>query len=565
MKKKTSNYADAVEIRHRAEERLKELTLESDESDPATDDPRRLVHELHVHQIEMEMQNEELQQGRDAMELERKKYSDLYDFAPVGYLTLDYQGTIREINLAGASLLNIERSRLVKRPFGFFTTETGRSVFNQFLHRVFECNGRETCELTLLREGKSSVEVRVEAEASASRQECRAALMDISAFKQAEIDRLILGKLESTGILAGGIAHDFNNLLAVILLNLQLGRALAPTGDELDRNLDAAEKAVLLAGGLTQQLITFAQGGSSIRMPTALPALIRESVGLVLSGSSVKPHYSLPDDIWPSEVDAGQVAQVIRNMVQNAREAMPNGGLIGIQAKNTVLNEHEVQDLPSGKYVLMSIADQGEGIAKEKLANIFDPYFSTKQRSDHKGMGLGLTICHSIIKKHGGRISVESEKGTGTIFHIYLPASRQAIVPEPSAASEAPPRPIRILVMDDEECLRAVLGEILRQLGHDVELVDSGQQAVAKYTSAMEEGNPFDAVILDLTVRAGMGGLATIQKLRQLDPNVKAIAMSGYSTDPVVLEYERHGFKGALAKPFHKNNLQEIISRAMGH
>jgi len=319
-----------------------------------------------------------------------------------------------------------------------------------------------------------------------------------------------------------------------------------------------------MARGLTQQLITFAKGGQPIRKLTSLSQLIEDSVRPALSGSRVRCEFHLADDLWPAEVDAGQMGQVIRNVVLNAREAMPQGGVVSVRAENRVLGSHEHPSLPPGDYVRVSIADRGGGIAKEVLPKIFDPYFSTKQRGDQKGMGLGLTICHAIIQKHGGTIAVESAVGVGTTFHLYLPASRKLIAQETAPMPKVLPRPGRILVMDDEEGVRNVMGVSLQQMGHEVELVADGQKAVETYGSAKGQGRPFDAVILDLTVRAGVGGHEAIQALLKIDPAVKAIVMSGYANDPVVLEPERCGFNGALVKPFDIGKLQEMVSWVMG-
>ena len=199
---------------------------------------------------------------------------------------------------------------------------------------------------------------------AASGRECRAVVTDITEHKRAEEDRLILNKLESTGILAGGIAHDFNNLLTVILLNLDLAQALIPPGEELAHLLEEAKQAALTSGGLTQQLITFAKGGAPVRKPTRLSGVIQESVRLALSGSRVRCEFSLAEDLWLAEVDAGQIGQVIRNLVLNAREAMPEGGVISVRAENVVLGPHEHPSLPPGDYVRVSIADQGGGIVQ---------------------------------------------------------------------------------------------------------------------------------------------------------------------------------------------------------
>jgi len=574
MPRKPDISDDPTELRRHAEARLSDQ--QKGQRSKAGDQPRkgsgskseadtqRLLHELEVHQIELEMQNAELEEARDKMEALLEKYTDLYDFAPVGYLTLDHEGGIREVNLAGASLLGIVRSALVKKRFGLFVSPADRSVFNAFFKKVFESGVREECDLRLLVEGKHPVDVRMRANVFESEQTCRVAVTDITERKRAEGDRLILNKLESTGILAGGIAHDFNNLLTVVLLNLELAQTLIPPGEELARCLEEAKKASLTASGLTQQLITFAKGGAPVRKPTRLSGVIQESVRPALSGSNVRCDFSLAEDLWVAEVDAGQIGQVIRNMVLNAREAMPQGGVVFVRAENVVLSAQEQPSLPAGEYVRVSIADQGGGVAKDVLPKIFDPYFSTKQEGQQRGMGLGLTICHTVIQRHGGAIAVKTEVGIGTTFHIYLPTARKLSGGEKASVPAGVPRHGRVLVMDDEEAVRRVIGLTLWGMGHEVEVAEDGQMAVEVYKKAKSLGHHFDVVVLDLMVRGGMGGQETLQALLKIDPAVKAIAMSGYVHDPVILEPERHGFKGTLAKPFDVGKLQEILSRVMG-
>jgi CheY-like chemotaxis protein len=382
--------------------------------------------------------------------------------------------------------------------------------------------------------------------------------------KRAEADRLILNKLESTGILAGGLAHDFNNLLTVILLNLELAQRLNLPDEKLARYLEEAMGACSSASSLTAQLVTFAKGGAPVRKAMLLAGLIEESVRLALSGSHVRCEFSLAEDLWRAEVDAGQIGQVIRGMVLNAREAMPDGGMVSVRAENVVVSVHEHPSLPNGEYVRVSIADQGTGIAKDLLPKIFDPYFSTKHRGDQKGMGLGLTICHAVVQKHGGAIAVKSEMGVGTTFDLYLPAARKVSAGERAPAPAGGPWHGRMLVMDDEEAVRKVLSLTLSGMGHAVELAEDGQAAIEAYKKAKSLGRHFDVVILDLTVRKGMGGQEAIQALLQIDPEVKAIAISGYVDSPVILEPERHGFKGAMPKPFDVDTLQEILARVMG-
>jgi signal transduction histidine kinase/CheY-like chemotaxis protein len=500
-------------------------------------------------------------------------------------LTLDHEGVIREVNLAGASLLGVARSALVDRRFGLFVSPADHAVFNAFIEKVFKSGVREECDVSLLLEGRPPRAVGMEAIAFESGQTCRVAVTDITERKRVEADHLILEKLESTGILAGGLAHDFNNLLTVILLDLELAQTLTPVGGELAQLLTEARKAAVTASSLTQQLITFAKGGAPVRQPSHLAGVIQESVLPALSGSNVRCEFSLAEDLWVAEVDAGQIGQVIRGMVLNAREAMPNGGVVSVRAENVVLGSLEQPSLPAGEYVRVSIADKGVGVAKDVLPKIFDPYFSTKQGGKQRGMGLGLTICHAIVQKHEGAIAVESTVGVGTTFHVYLPSAREmggadaagqagGVISqaktrtwsggEKAAVSAGVSRHGRVLVMEDEEAVKTVVGLTLRGMGHEVELAENGQMAIENYKKAQSVGRRFDVVLLDLTVRGGMGGQETIQALLKIDPAVKAIAMSGYAHDPVILEPERHGFKGALAKPFEGGKLREIISRFMG-
>jgi PAS domain S-box-containing protein len=423
--------AQTGELRSRAEARLQSRPPRT-YPPRSTVDTQRLIHELQVHQVELEMQNEELRAVRDSLEQGLEKYGDLYDFAPVGYLTLDREGIIQEANLTAASLLAIERFRLLKRPFSQHLTAADQPVFRNLLERVFSSRVRESCDVILRRDGKPLVEVRIEALATDAQHTCRAVLMDVTGRKQAEMDRLIVSKLESTGILAGGIAHDFNNLLAVIVLSLELAQAHIPAEAASAARVAQAMQAAMLARDLTGRLISLApEAGMPNRQPTALHAIIRESIGAALKGSRLRCAWSLAEDLWPVAVDERQFGLVIENLALNARDAMPDGGTLTVQAVNAVLSAHGHASLAPGDYVRISIADQGPGIAKEVLPMIFDPYFSTKSRGVQKGMGLGLTICHAVIKNHGGAIDVTSQPGVGATVHLHLPACRAASVEQP--------------------------------------------------------------------------------------------------------------------------------------
>jgi signal transduction histidine kinase/ActR/RegA family two-component response regulator len=384
-------------------------------------------------------------------------------------------------------------------------------------------------------------------------------IRDVTEHRQAEQDRLILGKLESTGVLAGGIAHDFNNLLTSILLNVDMAESADSPLEEQTESLAAIRTGVHAAQVLTQQLLTFARGGSALRQRVVLSALLRESMSLALSGTNLRGDVCIAEDLAPTVVDAGQIGQVIRNLVLNAREAMSSGGVVSLRADNVILEPANAFALPPGPYVQVRIRDEGCGISAETLARIFDPYFSTKMRGTQKGMGLGLTICHSIVQKHAGSITVDSAPGNGATFTVHLPAERD-LSQEPSSATLASPsQRARILVMDDEPMVRRVFKTVLTQIGYDVDVTADGRAAVAAYMQARADGLPFDGVILDLTVKGDMGGEEALRELLANDPRTRAIVMSGYSDNDVMREFERFGFKARLTKPFDRDALRDVL------
>jgi PAS domain S-box-containing protein len=379
---------------------------------------------------------------------------------------------------------------------------------------------------------------------------------NISERKQAEEKRQKTEKLESVGTLAGGIAHDFNNILTGIMGNIGLAMRHVEPKSKAEERLLEAEKASLRARDLTQQLLTFARGGAPIKQIASITELLEESVTFALRGSNIGCEFSLADNLWSVEVDEGQVNQVITNLVINADEAMPEGGVLNIGAKNRVVKTRTTLPLPEGNYVEITIEDHGVGISREHLSKIFDPYFTTKQ----KGSGLGLSTAYSIVKNHGGYITAKSKLGVGTTFHIYLPASEKPIPVEKEAVTEtAVAGKGKILVMDDEGVIRKLLHDELTDFGYEVELTDYGAEAVERYKESKKSEKPFDAVILDLTVPGGMGGKEVIKKLLEVDPNVKAIVSSGYSTDPIMSDFREYGFSAVVAKPYTMEQLERTL------
>ena len=379
---------------------------------------------------------------------------------------------------------------------------------------------------------------------------------DITKRKRAEEAMLKSQKLESLAVLAGGIGHDFNNMLAAMLLQLtKMKKALAGGRTDVLDDLDNCEAIINRARDLTRQLLTFAEGGAPILRPCSLRDVVRQTVSFVMSGSKVRCEIDLPPDLSNIRGDENQISQVISNLLINAIQAMPAGGVIKVVGRNILLGPSNQYNLKPGDYVELVVADNGPGIPPEILPRIFDPYFTTKER----GTGLGLAIVYSVVKKHKGHISVDSKPGKGTVFKILLPATEEK-VPQAVQKDSVPDRGEgKILVMDDEPDIRELIAELLREYGYEVDSAADGQEAVEKYARALEEGKPYDVVVLDLTVAGGLGGKETLEKLKQIDPDVKALLSSGYSNDPIIADYKKYGFAGVVQKPYRIEVLHKTI------
>ena len=374
-------------------------------------------------------------------------------------------------------------------------------------------------------------------------------------------------QLESIAALSGGIAHDYNNLLTAIMGNISLCLTTFNEDSPQYDWLDQAQEAALIAKELTNRLITFSKGGTPQKETVDPAELILGASEFALSGSNVIVHYDFPPDLWPVDVDRMQVGQALHNIVINAREAMPDGGELTVAARNEVATE-ELDERLTGRHVLISITDSGPGVDPAVRGRIFDPYFTTKEMGAERGLGLGLSIANSIIEKHGGAIRVSGMSRRGACFNIYMPASTNAIATiqqEDESPMDTNGRHTgRILVMDDEEMIRNLAGNILKRLGYDPAFAAKGEEAIALYREALESDIPFDAVILDLTVKGGLGGKETIQKLMAIDPDVRGIVSSGYANDPGVTNYRDFGFCAVVAKPYRIKEISEQLEQLLG-
>jgi PAS domain S-box-containing protein len=387
--------------------------------------------------------------------------------------------------------------------------------------------------------------------------------MDITEKKAMEEELLRSEKLESLGLLAGGIAHDFNNLLTVILGNIDLARLELPRQSAGHINLIEAEKACLSAKELTQQFITFSKGGAPIRARGSLPETIAAVSRVALMGSGVTVSFNFSQDLWPLLYDESQIRHALKNILVNAKEAMKDKGAIKLTVENMEVGDGEVPHpafrMKPGPYIRIMVEDTGPGIPKENLPRLFDPYFSTKERGAKRGMGLGLTTAYNIIKRHDGYIHVESPEGAGARVILYLPAlPSESVHSGFQMPSEAHPS---VLVMDDEEHIRLLSREILERLGCSAVLARDGSEAVSIYKEALRQGRRFDFVILDLTVKDGMGGEEAFKTLLEIDPMVRAVVTSGYGNDPALMDFESRGFSGSLPKPYSLDDLKKVIHR----
>ena len=396
-------------------------------------------------------------------------------------------------------------------------------------------------------------------------------IRDITEKEKMAEELLRSSKLQSIGVLAGGLAHDFNNMLTAVTGNLSLIRQQDNLLPEVYCSIDEAEQGARRAQELTQYLLTFAEGGAPIKQVIQVRALIQQTSAFVVRGSNVHCEFELASNLWKTEADPNQIAQVISNVVLNAVEATPNGGKIRVSAENITAPLASASHLAAGDYLCISVQDRGVGIAPEHLSRIYDPFFTTKKQA----RGLGLAAAYSIIQRHGGHISVESAPGAGTNVTFHLRALRP-VAPAPApvrpAASNTPAieTPVtaksdglkpRVLIMDDDDSIRLLAKLMFTRLNYEVVTTADGEAALKAHAEAAASGRPFNLVVMDLTIPGGMGGKEAIRRLREKDTEVSAIVSSGYSNDPVMANYMEYGFNGVLPKPYTMDHMARVLKQ----
>jgi PAS domain S-box-containing protein len=478
----------------------------------------------------------------------------------------DEQGNILYVNRACKKLLGYSENELLHTPAFDLIHDDDLAPIKEDMQAIAPDKVPPAREIRIKKKdgGYLDVEVQGFLVPIEERKLIGAVIRDISARKAREEQKIYLNKkkLESVGVLAGGIAHDFNNILAAILGNIELAELYTDSNNKAYPLLKEAKNASIRAKDLTQQLLTFAKGGEPVKQTSSISKIITDSADFVLHGSSVVCDYHIPNDLWPVDVDTSQISQVIQNMIINACHAMPNGGLIEIYCNNVQDISKELSSLPPRQYIKITIVDSGSGIPQKHVDKIFDPYFSTKQ----DGSGLGLAICHSIICKHSGNISVQSEINKGTTFTIYLPASPQISVETGTSKHSIvePEQKSTIMVMDDKSIVRNMVKQMLSHSGHEVLMVENGHEAIGLYNEYVKSNRIIDVIIMDLTIPGGMGGKETVLEILKINPDAKVVVASGYSNDPIMANYQKHGFIASIAKPFQLYELNKLINAILG-
>lgn len=532
---------------------------------------RKLIRSLKKKEAELVRRNQALQESE-------KKYRELADSLPVNLFETDRKGTITFLNPFALEQMQYSEEDLkkgvhIRDMMALDQWEKAR----EDVREVLSGTSFEITEFTAKRKDGTtfSALVGIHPIFEANRfSGVRGFALDITERKQRQAEMTRMAKLESLGTLAGGIAHDFNNLLSIILGNLELAGWDIPPGTASAEALKIAEKECLAAKKLTGQFITFSRGGNPKMNDVAVGKFLLDTVQLSLSGSNVNCACNIPQDLGLVKLDVQQMSQAIQNLVQNAVEAMPRGGTVQIRAENVAVageGQTSIPGMSNGHYIKLEIQDEGIGIPEEDKSKVFDPYFSTKVRGVQKGMGLGLSSALSIIEQHEGFMGLDSKVGSGTTVSLYLPLAPRnegetvkAPSADPDFGREASLNGLRVLVMDDESLLRMMAKKMLQRLGCYAETAGDGTEAVEIYKKALDASEPFDLVLLDLTVKGGLGGKEAVKGLLKLNPDVKAIVISGYTDDPVMSNCEEYGFCASLAKPFLKKSLAETMKKALG-
>lgn len=617
MKKGKNMPEGTAELRRRAEERLKRKGREAERLATEQDAPR-MVHELEVHQIELEMQNEELKEVRRELEEQLLRYSDLYNFAPVGYFTLDSSGTIMEVNLAGARLLGIDRSGLVGRRIGPFLHKESRRAFDECLGSVYEGSATGTCELTLLTEGDLPGHVQIEVapvDSGGAVRRCRVAMIDITGRRRVEValheqqrelevknrqllkiqDELELRvrertaelqraydqlktevgereqaetqlrqaqKMEALGTLTGGIAHDFNNILAAVIGFTELLKDRALKGSREEHYHQRVFEAGLRGRELIRQMLAFSRKTELDKKPIRLGSVVKETIRFLRASipTTVRVQTDIRSESALVFADPTQMQQVLMNLCTNAAHAMQKtGGVLHVELSDFNASEFDEAPLPvkPGPYVRLTVSDTGTGISSDIIGKIFDPFFTTKAAGE--GTGLGLSVVLGIVRQHDGHITVTSEPGNGSVFNVYLPKLAERLLIDTSSREHIPAGSERVLLIDDEETLAEMGQEMLEELGYRVTTRTSSTEALALIRS---DPSKFDLVITDQTM-PDVTGVDLAREIIAVDAQMPIIMCTGFSHVVDSETAKQAGIRAFAMKPLTKGEIARVVRKVL--
>jgi two-component system cell cycle sensor histidine kinase/response regulator CckA len=550
-------------LRRRAEEVLRQQPEELREMPP--EDMQDLIHELRVHRIELEMQNEELRRTQRELELARDRYLALYDFAPVGYFTVSEKGLILRANLTATTMLGVERGRLIKQPLSAFILSEDQDIYYFHRRKLFETQAPQVCEMRMVTKDGSQFWARIEATVTVDGEGqavCRATMSDITERKQLEAQLRQMQKMEAIGQLAAGICHDFNNLLTPMGGFADLLLWKAPEGSKEQRYLHQIKVAAQRAAALTGQLLLFTRQARGERHPVQLNKVVEETRHLLERSipKEITIELDLESELWAVEADSSQMSQVLMNLCVNARDAMPEGGSLTLETRNVTLDEEYarlVLEARPGRYVRLSVSDTGCGMSLEVQARLFEPFFTTKGMGE--GTGLGLAMVYGIVKGHEGFIQVYSEEGRGSTFHVYLPAIEVAVEERGVEELEWPTGTETILVVDDEDGVRALGQAVLEDCGYSVLIAEDGVHALEVYQA---RGGEVALVVLDV-IMPRMSGLECLRRLREMDPDVKVLISTGYTARGLAQELVGKGALGVVRKPFRIQDFATAVRAAI--
>jgi PAS domain S-box-containing protein len=553
------------ELRRRAEEKLAEPVIPGEDlSNVSPEKMAGLIHELQIHQIELEMQNDELCRIQEELERARNKYSHLYDFAPVGYFTLSEKGIIEEANLTMASMLGIERVELIGKPFTRFISRDDQDIFYKHRQRLLETEASLPCEMRLIKKDNQAFHARMECMLIKSKdddsRQIRAAVSDITEYKQMEGRLHQSQKMESIGILAGGIAHDFNNILAVIMGNTEMALDEVQEWNSVREYLNEIQSAATRAKNLILHILNFSRKGSTDLKPINIGPIVTETLkflrATIPADIEIRQDISCKFDMV--EGNQAQIGQVIMNLCTNAAHAMHDGGgILEVSLQNVEFDKHVGFDLEPGRYLKLTVTDNGHGIDPANIDHIFDPYFTTGRLGN--GTGMGLSLVYGIVKAHNGAVTVKSEPGKGTVFEVLFPSVAGETEPEVARPKLFPKGNERILFIDDEEHILNLAKKMLDRHGYQVEVKNSPADALELFRSGPDR---FDLIITDMTMPM-MNGYKLAQEILSICPDMPVILCSGYSDSIDVEKTAAIGIRKFIEKPLDMSDFLVSIRKVL--